>query len=51
MVEIKRALYTITFGIIGAGRIGKFHADNLLSHVKGAKFKTVNDPILDEEWV
>mgnify|MGYP000355813810 CR=1 FL=1 len=50
MVEIKRALYTITFGIIGAGRIGKFHADNLLSHVKGAKFKTVNDPILDEEW-
>ena len=51
MVEMKSEPYTITFGIIGAGRIGKLHADNLLSHVKGAKLKTVTDPFLDEEWV
>ena len=50
MVEIKSEPYTITFGIIGAGRIGKLHADNLLSHVKGAKLKTVTDPFLDESW-
>ncbi len=50
MVEMKSEPYTITFGIIGAGRIGKLHADNLLSHVKGAKLKTVTDPFLDEEW-
>ena len=51
MVEMKSETYTITFGIIGAGRIGKLHADNLLSHVKGAKLKTVTDPFLDQEWV
>ena len=50
MVEMKSETYTITFGIIGAGRIGKLHADNLLSNVKGAKLKTVTDPFLDEEW-
>ena len=50
MVEMKSEPYTITFGIIGAGRIGKLHADNLLSHVKGEKLKTVTDPFLDEEW-
>ena len=50
MVEMKSETYTITFGIIGAGRIGKLHADNLLSHVKGAKLKTVTDPYLDESW-
>ena len=50
MVEMKSEPYTITFGIIGAGRIGKLHADNLLSHVKNAKLKTVTDPFLDEEW-
>ena len=41
---------SVTFGIIGAGRIGKLHADNLLSRVEGAKLKTVTDPFLDEEW-
>ena len=50
MVGMKSEPYTITFGIIGAGRIGKLHADNLLSQVKGAKLKTVIDPFLDEEW-
>jgi len=42
---------TITMGIIGAGRIGKLHADNLLSRVPGVRLKGITDPFLDEEWV
>jgi myo-inositol 2-dehydrogenase/D-chiro-inositol 1-dehydrogenase len=41
----------VTFGIIGAGRIGKLHADNLLSRVDGARLKAITDPFLDEDWV
>ncbi len=37
-------------GIIGAGRIGKIHAENLLTRVKGTKLKAVTDPFLDEKW-
>ncbi len=40
----------LTFGIIGAGRIGKLHADNLLSRVEGARLKAITDPFLDEAW-
>ncbi len=40
----------VTFGIIGAGRIGKLHADNLLSRVDGARLKAIIDPFLDEDW-
>ena len=40
----------VTFGIIGAGRIGKLHADNLLSCVDGACLKAITDPFLDEDW-
>jgi len=40
----------VTFGIIGAGRIGKLHADNLLSLVDGARLKAITDPFLDEDW-
>ena len=40
----------VTFGIIGAGRIGKLHADNLLSRVDGARLKAITDPFLDEDW-
>ena len=40
----------LTIGIIGAGRIGKHHAENLMARVKGTKLKTVTDPFLDEEW-
>ena len=40
----------VTFGIIGAGRIGKLHADNLLSRVDGALLKAITDPFLDEDW-
>ena len=41
----------LTFGIIGAGRIGKLHADNLLNRVEGARLKAITDPFLDEDWV
>jgi len=40
----------VTFGIIGAGRIGKLHADNLLNRVDGACLKAITDPFLDEDW-
>ena len=40
----------VTFGIIGAGRIGKLHADNLLSNVDGARLKAITDPFLDKNW-
>ena len=40
----------ITFGIIGAGRIGRLHADNLLNRVEGVRLKTITDPFLDEDW-
>ena len=40
----------ITFGIIGAGRIGRLHADNLLNRVEGARLKAITDPFLDEDW-
>ncbi len=47
---MKSEPYTVTFGIIGAGRIGKLHADNLLNRVEGARLKAITDPFLDEEW-
>jgi len=40
----------ITFGIIGAGRMGKLHADNLISRIDGAFLKAITDPFLDEDW-
>ena len=40
----------LTMGIIGAGRIGKLHAENLMTRVKGTKLKAVTDPFLDEKW-
>jgi myo-inositol 2-dehydrogenase/D-chiro-inositol 1-dehydrogenase len=47
---MKNETKTVTFGIIGAGRIGKLHADNLLSRVEGVRLKAITDPFLDEEW-
>ena len=41
---------SINFGIIGAGRIGKIHAENILNNVKGARLKAVTDPFLDKDW-
>ena len=40
----------LTIGIIGAGRIGKLHADNLISRIDGACLKAITDPFLDEDW-
>jgi len=40
----------LTIGIIGAGRIGKLHAENLITSVRGAKLKAITDPFLDEKW-
>jgi myo-inositol 2-dehydrogenase/D-chiro-inositol 1-dehydrogenase len=40
----------ITAGILGVGRIGKLHADNLVS-MPGVRLKAVADPYLDpQEW-
>ena len=41
----------INFGIIGAGRIGKIHAENLLKNIQGACLKAITDPFIDENWV
>jgi myo-inositol 2-dehydrogenase/D-chiro-inositol 1-dehydrogenase len=39
-----------TFGVVGAGRIGKIHADNLLA-IPDVRLKSVADPYLDpDEW-
>lgn len=40
----------INAGILGVGRIGRLHAENLL-RIKGVRLKSVADPYLDpEEW-
>ncbi len=40
----------ITTGILGAGRIGKLHTDNLLA-MEGVRVKTIADPFLKpEDW-
>jgi myo-inositol 2-dehydrogenase/D-chiro-inositol 1-dehydrogenase len=40
----------ITTGILGVGRIGKLHADNLVT-MPGVRLKTVADPYLDpQDW-
>ncbi len=37
-------------GLIGAGRIGKMHAENIISHIPDVFLKAVADPKLDESW-
>ena len=37
----------ITFGVIGAGRIGKIHAENLATHIPGAQVISIADVILE----
>jgi len=40
----------ITIGVVGAGRIGKIHADNLLA-TPGVRLKSVADPYLNpDDW-
>ena len=39
----------ISLGIIGAGRIGKVHAQSIMNHITSARLKTVADPFMNEE--
>ncbi|RKX86938.1 MAG: inositol 2-dehydrogenase [Spirochaetes bacterium] len=39
----------ITVGIIGAGRIGRVHAQSIAHHIPGARIKTIADVFLNEE--
>ena len=40
----------LTFAVLGAGRIGKMHAENILSNFPQVHLKTVVDPKLDYNW-
>jgi myo-inositol 2-dehydrogenase/D-chiro-inositol 1-dehydrogenase len=40
-------LKSIRMGVIGAGRIGKLHAENLATRIPGACVNAIADPILD----
>ena len=42
---------TIQIGIIGAGRIGRVHAENIAKFVPEMEIKTVADPYMSEETV
>ena len=39
-----------TIGVIGAGRIGRMHTENLVHHVPEAEVRAVASPHLDEGW-
>ena len=39
----------VTLGIIGAGRIGKVHAESVCNYVRNARIKTVADPCMNDE--
>jgi myo-inositol 2-dehydrogenase / D-chiro-inositol 1-dehydrogenase len=39
-----------TVGVIGAGRIGRMHTENLIHSVPEAFVKAVSSPHLDEDW-
>ncbi|MFC1785327.1 inositol 2-dehydrogenase [Candidatus Neomarinimicrobiota bacterium] len=40
---------SINVGIIGVGRIGKLHCDNLI-HISGVNIAAITDPFLDSDW-
>jgi myo-inositol 2-dehydrogenase/D-chiro-inositol 1-dehydrogenase len=37
-------------GVIGAGRIGRMHTENLVHHISEAEVRAVASPHLDDEW-
>ena len=39
-----------TVGVIGTGRIGRMHAENLVHHIPEANLRAVASPHLDETW-
>ena len=40
---------TVTLGVIGAGRIGKLHAENIMK-MPEAYLKMITDPYMDDAW-
>ena len=40
----------MVIGVLGAGRIGRLHAENVSRHMSRARLKSVCDPSLDERW-
>ena len=40
----------LTVGVIGAGRIGRLHTENILKHFPQVLVKTIADPAVDEKW-
>ena len=40
----------IRVGVIGAGRIGRMHTENLVRHIPEAEVRAVASPHLDEAW-
>ncbi len=43
------AMKKVVLGAVGAGRIGKLHADNILG-MPGVRLKLIADPYIDEDW-
>jgi len=39
--------HTLRFGVIGAGRIGKIHAENLALRIPGAAVEAIADPVIE----
>lgn len=40
----------VTIGVIGTGRIGKLHTNNVLRHLPQFQIKTIADPNIDQAW-
>ncbi len=38
-------------GLVGAGRIGKMHAENIVNHFPGVRLKSIADPSIDKDWL
>ena len=38
----------LRFGVVGCGRIGKLHINNLLNNIEGAEVVAAADPMLDK---
>jgi len=47
---MERLMNQTTVGVIGAGRIGRMHTENLVHHIPEAVVKAVASPHLDEGW-
>ena len=41
----------LIFGVIGAGKIGKLHIENILQYLPCVQIKSVADPYVDEAWI